>query len=170
VRNFDSLAAVGATSAALLAGAGVAQAQPIAFANCNPVGRQLFINQQIITDSKFSSPVLKPHNPDTTTIVAREVDNPGKVINNPGAITCGKHIVDYFGLKVELIGSTTHIGTALIPAAKAEVSQWVGNHKTPVKNPERAGLLVRRTLRAQFDDVYGPIGFSDGNLTYGLMP
>ncbi|HVA11331.1 MAG TPA: hypothetical protein VNG32_04165 [Candidatus Dormibacteraeota bacterium] len=170
MRKFDSLAAVGAVSSVLLAGAAQAQAQPIAFADCNPIGRQQFIDQRIITDTSFPSGVLKPHNPETTTIVVRERDQPANSITNPGAITCGKHIVDYFGLKVEYVGNETDISTALLPAADAEVSQWVGNHETPVKNPERAGLLVRRTLRFQYDDVYGPLGFSDGNVTYGLMP
>ena len=165
MRNIDQLAAVGAASAALFAGA----AQP-AMANCDPHARQQFIENQVISDKSFNSPALKPHHPETTSIVAREVDQPGNIIINPGAITCRKHIIDYFGLKVELSGSTTEIGIALLPAANAEVSRLVGNHATPVKDPERAGLLVRRTLHAQFDDVYGPIGFTDGNLTFGLMP
>jgi hypothetical protein len=161
----NQLAGVGVASALLLAVA----AQPV-MADCNPIGRQLFIDRQLLPDTLFPSWVLKPHNPETTTIVARERDDPGNFIDDPGVIKCYKHIVDYFGLQVEYIGNETAISTALLPVANAEVSQAVGNHVTPVKNPERSGLLVQRTLRFQFDDVYGPLGFTDGNLTFGLMP
>jgi hypothetical protein len=165
MRNIDQLAAVGAVSAVLFAGA----AQP-AMANCDPHARQQFIENQVISDAHFSSLVLKAPHPDTTEVVVSEAHQPGNFIVNPGVIKCGKHIVDYFGLKVEYFGSETDISTALLPAAKAKVSEQTdGNHNTSIKNPQQAGLLVRRTLRAQFDDVYGPIGFTDGNLTFGLM-
>ena len=173
MRNFDQLAAIGAASGVLLTGAGAnqVQAKPAVSADCNPISHQQFIDRHLIPDRPFSSLVLKPSHPDTTSIVAREADQPGNFIVNPGVIKCGKHIVDYFGLKVEYFGPETDISTALLPAAKAEVSEQTGgNRNTSIKNPQRADLLVRRTLRAQFDDVYGPIGFTDGNLTFGLMP
>jgi hypothetical protein len=166
MRNIDQLAAVGAASAVLFAGA----AQP-AMANCDPQARQQFINSHLIPVRPFSSWMLKPHHPDTTSIIAREADQPGNFIVNPGVIKCGTHIVDYFGLQVEYFGSETYISTTLLSAAKAKITEQTGgNHNTPIKNPQRAGLLVRHTLRVQFDDVYGPIGFTDGNLTFGLMP
>ena len=165
MRNMNQLAAVGAVGAVLFAGAA-----QTASATCDPQARQLFIDRQLLPDKHFRSWVLQPHNPETTTIVVREKDNPSHPIDNPGVIECHGHTVDYFGLEVELIGDKTYISTALLPAANAEVSQAVGLHSTPVKNPERAGLLVQRTLHLQFDDVYGFLGFTNGDLTFGLMP
>ena len=159
MRNINQLAPVVATSVFLLA----TGAQPV-MADCDPQARQQFIDNQLQPDTNFNNLVLEPPHPDTMTVSVVEAHRPRNAIANPLVIKCGKRIVAY-------LGRDSYDSTKLLPAANAQVSEYTGQNKiTPIKNPQRAGLVVRRTLHAQFDPVYGTLGFSDGDMTFGLMP
>ena len=160
MRNINQLATAGATGVLLL----TAAAQPVR-ADCDPQARQQFIDSQLRPDTDFNNLVLEPPHPDTMTVSVTEAHQPAETgISNPLVIKCGKRIVAY-------LGRDNYDSTRLLPAANAQVSEYTaGNKVTPIKNPQRAGLVVRRTLHAQFDSVYGTLGFSDGKMTFGLTP
>ncbi len=155
MRSIDQLLTASAASVAIMAGGG----QPAAAHNyCDPFQT---VMDSFATDTSFNSLVLDPHNKGA----AVEVTEPGTKIMmvNPLVAECGKHIVGY-------IARETKVETIEVSANKVRITEYIGHKAIGIKDPQKAGFVVSRTLRATHNSGTTPPGFTDGKNSYGFMP